>query len=118
MKIKYLGPSPEVNVAPYGPHRKDEDKDYPDEFAEELLATSKKQHFKAVEKEQGSKGESVQVRGGESEQVSEEAPEIPLEDALEDFTVRELIAMCEAHEPPILVPKKARKAELIKLLEG
>lgn len=48
MKIKYLGPSESVNVAPYGPHRKGEEKDYPDEFAEELLATSKKQKFKAA----------------------------------------------------------------------
>ena len=47
MWIKYLGPSESVNVEPYGPHRKDEAKEYPDEFAEELLATSKKQKFKA-----------------------------------------------------------------------
>ena len=55
-------------------------------------------------------------------EVAEEAPpEIPaIETAIkpvEELTVRELIALCEQHEPPIQVPKKARKAELIKLLE-
>lgn len=49
MKIKYLGPSPVVIVAPYGDHRKDEIKDYPDEFGENLIATSKKQRFEAVD---------------------------------------------------------------------
>jgi len=49
MKIKYLGPSPSVNVAPYGAHKKEEIKDYPDKFGEALLATSKKQKFEAVD---------------------------------------------------------------------
>ncbi|MDF1592594.1 MAG: HeH/LEM domain-containing protein [Desulfobacterales bacterium] len=48
MKIKYLGPSESVNVGAYGPHKKDEAKDYPDDFGKELLATSKKQKFEAV----------------------------------------------------------------------
>lgn len=48
MKIKYLGPSPEVNIEPYGPHRKDEAKDYPDDFGQELLATSKRQKFEEI----------------------------------------------------------------------
>lgn len=48
MKIKYLGPSSSVNVAPYGPHPKGQVVDYPDDFAEELLATSKKQRFTSV----------------------------------------------------------------------
>ena len=48
MKVKYLGPSDAVNVGGYGSHRKGEVKHYPDEFAEELLVTSKKQKFKAV----------------------------------------------------------------------
>jgi hypothetical protein len=49
MKIKYLGPSPSVNVGGFGPHPKDAVVDYPDEVAEELLATSKKQKFEAVD---------------------------------------------------------------------
>ncbi len=49
MRVKYLGPSPEVNVAPYGPHSKGEAKEYPDEFGGELLATSKKQKFAVAE---------------------------------------------------------------------
>jgi len=48
MQIKYLGPSDEVNVAPHGPHRKGDVKEYPDDFAEELLATSIKQKFEKV----------------------------------------------------------------------
>jgi len=48
MLIKYLGPSDAVNVEPYGPHRKDEDKEYPDQFGAALLATSKRQRFEVV----------------------------------------------------------------------
>jgi len=48
MKIKYLGPRAAVEVAPFGPHGIGEIKDYPDEFAEELLKTSKRQEFEAV----------------------------------------------------------------------
>jgi|GEM_PF-3044484 len=45
MKIRYLGPSPSVNVGEFGPHYKDEVKDYPDKVGEELLATMRKQRF-------------------------------------------------------------------------
>lgn len=45
MKIKYLGPSSTVNVAPYGKHDVGEDKDYPNEFGEALIKTSRKQKF-------------------------------------------------------------------------
>lgn len=48
MQIKYLGPMEKVDVAPYGEHRKGKVKEYPDEFGEELLATSKKQKFEAI----------------------------------------------------------------------
>lgn len=51
MLIKYLGPSDEVIVAPYGPHKKDAVKEYPDDFGAELLASSKKQKFEEVEAE-------------------------------------------------------------------
>lgn len=49
MKIIYVGPSDKVNVPPYGSHGKGETKDYPEEFARELLATSRRQKFEAVE---------------------------------------------------------------------
>lgn len=48
MKIKYLGPSDSVNVAPFGEHPKGKVKWYPDEFGKELLETSKKQKFEEV----------------------------------------------------------------------
>ena len=48
MKIKYLGPAESVNVEPHGPHRQGEVKDYPADFGEDLLATSKKQQFELV----------------------------------------------------------------------
>ena len=48
MKIKYLGPSKSVNVGGYGAHGKGRTKDYPDEVAEELLATARKQRFQLV----------------------------------------------------------------------
>jgi len=57
MKIKYLGPSPSVNVGGFGEHLKNQVADYPDDVAEELLSTSKKQRFEAVKtkKEEGDK---------------------------------------------------------------
>lgn len=48
MKIKYLGPSPSVNVGGHGPHFKGKVVDYPDDVGEELLETAKKQEFEAV----------------------------------------------------------------------
>lgn len=48
MLIKYLGPSPHVNIEPYGQHRKGETREYPDEFAVELLSTSSRQQFEPV----------------------------------------------------------------------
>lgn len=51
MKIKYLGPSPFVNVGGFGPHYKDTVRDYPKDIAEEILTTSKKQKFEAVKAE-------------------------------------------------------------------
>lgn len=51
MKIIYLGPSESVNVAPYGNHRKNEMKNYSDEFGADLLLSSKMQRFEEVKKE-------------------------------------------------------------------
>ena len=48
MKIKYLGPSASINVAPFGPHARGEEKEYPDDFGADLIATSKKQQFEVV----------------------------------------------------------------------
>lgn len=48
MLIKYLGPSKYVNIEPYGKHRKGDTKEYPDEFAVELLSTSSRQQFEPV----------------------------------------------------------------------
>ncbi len=45
MKIRYLGPCPSVEVVPYGEHHRGETREYPDDFATALLATSKKQRF-------------------------------------------------------------------------
>lgn len=49
MKIKYLGPSDSVNVGGFGSQSKYEEKEYPDDVGAELLATSKKQRFEAVD---------------------------------------------------------------------
>ena len=48
MKLKYLGPRDQVLVEPYGRHWQDKVKEYPDDFAEALLATSVRQKFEAV----------------------------------------------------------------------
>jgi len=53
MKIKYLGPGDAVNVEPYGRHLKDQVKDYPDDFADELLTTSTRQQFECVDTKPG-----------------------------------------------------------------
>jgi hypothetical protein len=48
MKIRYDGPGSFVNVHPYGQHLREETKEYPDDFGEELIATSKAQKFTVV----------------------------------------------------------------------
>ncbi|MBW2091125.1 MAG: hypothetical protein JRI34_03250, partial [Deltaproteobacteria bacterium] len=74
MQIKYLGPSPFVNVGGYGPHYKGKVKDYPKEAGEELLATAKKQEFEAVPGKSDSdkakaeaKAKARQTDGGQAE---------------------------------------------------
>jgi hypothetical protein len=49
MLIRYVGPSPSVLVVPYGEQLAGQAKEYPDAFGQELLDTSKKQRFEAVE---------------------------------------------------------------------
>lgn len=48
MQIRYDGPRSDIEVGDFGPHKKGEVKEYPDEFGEALLATSRKQKFVAV----------------------------------------------------------------------
>lgn len=48
MKIKYLGPSLEIEVVPYGKHRQNIIKEYPEDFGNILLTTSKKQRFEKI----------------------------------------------------------------------
>lgn len=55
MKIKYLGPSESVNVGGFGPHRKGEVKDYPEDMAADLLTSSKKQKFEELKSGSGKK---------------------------------------------------------------
>jgi hypothetical protein len=45
VSVIYLGPSPSVNVAPYGPHDKDAVFDYPESIAKNLVEKSKRQRF-------------------------------------------------------------------------
>jgi len=90
MQVKYCGPRKEIIVAPYGPHRKGDVKEYPDDFAEELMATSKKQQFEAVD-----------------------PPSAPPED---EMTVAQLKEVLDGLG--IEYDDKAKKAELIELYKG
>ena len=49
MKLRYEGPRDSVGVAGYGEHAKGQVVDYPDDFVAELLATSVRQRFTAVD---------------------------------------------------------------------
>lgn len=49
IKLKYLGPRDHIDVPPYGEHIRDQDKEYPTAFANELLETSSRQQFEVVE---------------------------------------------------------------------
>lgn len=51
MKVRYLGPRSSVIVAPYGAHPAGEIKDYPEEFARDLVSTSLRQQFELAEPE-------------------------------------------------------------------
>jgi hypothetical protein len=117
MQVKYLGPGAWVNVGTYGRHNKDQVKPYPDGFAEELLATSKRNQWERMPGD-----ESADAKTGETTQAEPAAPARHASPqgeaggpAPEDMTVAELIAQCE--EQGIEVPRKARKADLIALLE-
>jgi hypothetical protein len=46
--VQYMGPGDTINVAPFGPHRRGEVKEYPDDFAMHLLRTSRRQRFTIV----------------------------------------------------------------------
>lgn len=81
MKIKYLGPIPLpekleggmwVNVHPYGQHDINEVKEYPDDFGEELLATSKSQRFEQIIENQPE--EKLAEETGEATQEAVESP--------------------------------------------
>jgi hypothetical protein len=47
-RIKYNGPSESINVEPYGRHVRGTVKEYPDDFAVDLIATSRKQKFERM----------------------------------------------------------------------
>lgn len=48
MKLKYIGPLVAFSHAEYGHHVQGMVKEYPDDFAEELLATTKRQIFEVI----------------------------------------------------------------------
>lgn len=49
MRIQYEGPRASIRVTPYGAHKKGAVKDYPDDFGEALIRTSKRQKFSRVD---------------------------------------------------------------------
>lgn len=93
MKIKYLGPGSFVNVDPYGQHDKNEIKEYPDEFAAELILTSKKQQFAPAD-------------------AGNETGDNPLN----KMTVAELKKMLD--DMQVEYPGDAKKADLIELIKA
>jgi len=92
--IKYLGPSDSVEVAPYGTHDLGREKEYPDEFAADLLETSNNQQFEEVDD-----GGTITKTGKDPQ----------------DMTVSELSDLLAALG--IDIPARAKKADLISLLE-
>ncbi len=70
MKIKYTGPSPSVNIGDRV-QKKDEIIDYPDDFAKELLATSKKQKFVCVGKPEEKPPEKQEETSGKPEKKAQ-----------------------------------------------
>lgn len=75
-KIRYLGPSDEVNVAPNGPHRRGEVKEYPDDFGMHLIRTSHRQRFEIVQEDGGAKPtpKKTEPVTEKPEQVKDQAP--------------------------------------------
>jgi len=61
MLIKYLGPSPEVNVGQFGSQRLGEAKEYPDNIGRELIEAAKKQRFEAAWSDSGPSVENMTV---------------------------------------------------------
>lgn len=48
MLIMYNGPREEIDLPPHGKHKRGEVKDYPEAYALDLLATSKRQLFAEI----------------------------------------------------------------------
>jgi hypothetical protein len=55
-KVLYEGPRGEINVVPFGKHAIGEEKEYPVDFAEDLVKTSKKNKFKITKSPPKKKG--------------------------------------------------------------
>ncbi len=118
MRVKYTGPRDSIGVAGYGLHLKDEVKDYSDEVGVELVTTSVRQHFEAVDGLPDLPTETDDVDPGDAElDAAVEEAEPPIEAAAPDFeewTVKKLTQLLEKRG--IEIPKKALKAELIELI--
>lgn len=81
VKVLYEGPCDKVNVVPFGEHVKGAEKEYPEDFARELIATSKTQIFK-IDKSSGdaqAKAEKTKIET----KVKAEAPPEPEKDKKE-----------------------------------
>lgn len=61
MILRYDGPREAIVIAGYGAHRRGEPKEYPDDVAAMLLATSQKQRFTRLE---GGPAPLALVKGG------------------------------------------------------
>ncbi len=94
MKLKYLGPRDSIMIQGNGLHEKGEIKEYPDDVGQDLLATSVKQKFEAVD-------DSVLSKTGKD---------------LPDMTVPELKKLCD--ELHISYTADAKKADLVALIRG
>lgn len=55
-KVKFIGPSKAINVGDYGPHKKDEVKEYPDDVADELVQTARRNLFEFLAPDNNSGG--------------------------------------------------------------
>lgn len=97
-RVKYLGPSPEINVGGFGTHIKNKIESYPDTIADDLVNGSRKQRFELVDTPETGKGEKAKS---------------DTQRALSNMTVVQLKA--ELDNAGIKYPGNLTKAELLNL---
>lgn len=110
IKIRYDGPCDMVRVAPYGEHYNGVEKEYPEDFAKELIETSKKQQFSIVKISGKSiSAEPKKIKNVETKKTDSKADDKPEDDGKVAVTMIGKHQIFEAGKTYRMNPHSAEK---------